>query len=668
MRHQSTDSLLHHLRRAVLTQAPDGLTDAQLLEAFLVRHEESAFTALVRRHGPLVLGVCRRVLGDRHEAEDAFQATFLVLLRKARSIQSGRALGPWLYGVAHRTSRRARDSLARRRAAQKRIWERARQSTQPARDGEDWRPLLDEELSRLPEKYRAAIVLCDLQGRTHKEAARELGWPQGTLSGRLWRGRALLARRLRRRGLTLSAIALTLASGEDAAFAAVAAPLVGTTACVAQRFVEGGAATSGAVSARIAALTQGVLKAMWMTKVRTTAALLLIVSVGIGGFLCTTGTQAQPGSKEKETASSADVPTFLARRASDDVVPKAEDLVRYLNDNAKLIPALRCTNVLIECKADRQTVGLPGQFLYQKPGNFRFTGKVFSQPAFDMGSNREQVWYWISKNDPPYLFWVSRKDLASGKAHLPLPFWPEWFGEVMGTAEWDISKPRTVIARGKSIELIEPIVTPQGQHGSKVIVFARMGTPIQVTHHLLRDNKGKVICEAAINKVRQERKSVALLVEDVKFTWPAQRLEARLQFTDIETIEPLSKERVERVFSPDGLGYQRYSLVTRSLQIDEEKQADAGDPLPTDGIRIDLTTTQAVLRHGEEVLKLSGRPDRPLALGILQDQLRAWADKEKQVALCVTSSPSVEYAVVKAVLDACRQAGIRKIELRTAEK
>jgi biopolymer transport protein ExbD len=409
-------------------------------------------------------------------------------------------------------------------------------------------------------------------------------------------------------------------------------------------------------STETTAFTQGVRKAMRMTKVRRTAA-LLIVSLGIGGFLCTTGTQAQPESGQKS------LPPLASSGG-----PTAEDLVRYLNDNARLIPALRCNNVLIDCKADRQTVGLGGLFLYQKPGNFRFQAKVIGQPAIDMGSNREQVWYWISKNEPPYLFWVSRKDLASGKAHLPLPFWPEWFAEVMGTAEWDTDKPRKVMARGKSIELIEPIVTPQGQHVSKVTVFARMVSAIQVTHHLLRDAKGNVICEAAINKVRRERKSGALLVEDVKFTWPAQRLDARFQFTNIETIEPLSKERVERVFSPDGLTYQRYSLVTRSLPKAKEKQADARDTLSASDIRIDLTDTQVVLHHREEVLKLSGRPDHPLSLRVLQDRLRAWMGKDKQAALCITCSPSVEYAAVKAVLDACREVGIHQIELRTAEK
>src|SRR5215469_9730587 len=168
MRPRSTNSVLRHLRQVVLRHQPDGLTDAQLLEAFLIQHEEAAFAALVRRHGPMVFGVCRRILGNRHDAEDAFQATFLVLLRKASSIRPGQAVGPWLHGVAQRTARRAREALARRRAGQKRLWERARREANASHALEDWRPLLDEELNRLPEKYRAPIVLCDLQGQTHK--------------------------------------------------------------------------------------------------------------------------------------------------------------------------------------------------------------------------------------------------------------------------------------------------------------------------------------------------------------------------------------------------------------------------------------------------------------------------------------------------------------------
>src|SRR5262245_56194695 len=119
MRPQSTNSVLKHLRQAVLRHESDGLTDPQLLDLFLTRQEEAAFAALVRRHGPMVFGVCRRILGDRHDAEDAFQATFLVLLRKASVIRPGQAVGPWLHGVARRTARRARETLTRRRAGQK---------------------------------------------------------------------------------------------------------------------------------------------------------------------------------------------------------------------------------------------------------------------------------------------------------------------------------------------------------------------------------------------------------------------------------------------------------------------------------------------------------------------------------------------------------------------
>jgi RNA polymerase sigma factor (sigma-70 family) len=171
--------VMRHLRRVALLQDGAGLTDAQLLEGFLARREEAAFAALVRRHGPMVFGVCRRVLGDIHDAEDAFQATFLLLVRKAASIVRREQVGGWLYRVAYRTALEAREIRARRRARERQV------DAMPEPEaflGDVWhglQPLLDEELARLPEKYRVPILLCDLEGQTRKEVARQLKLPEG---------------------------------------------------------------------------------------------------------------------------------------------------------------------------------------------------------------------------------------------------------------------------------------------------------------------------------------------------------------------------------------------------------------------------------------------------------------------------------------------------------
>jgi RNA polymerase sigma-70 factor (ECF subfamily) len=187
-----SNRVLAHLHRLVLLRERDRLTDAQLLERFLVRREDGAFAELVRRHGPMVLGVCRRVLGEPHDAADAFQATFLVLVRKAATIAPRSRVGPWLYGVARRTALKARSAAARRRRAEQKA-ARGRPHTAPPAELEcDLRPLLDEELGRLPAKYRAPLVLCLLQAKSRKEAAGLLGWSEGTLSGRLARAKVLL--------------------------------------------------------------------------------------------------------------------------------------------------------------------------------------------------------------------------------------------------------------------------------------------------------------------------------------------------------------------------------------------------------------------------------------------------------------------------------------------
>jgi RNA polymerase sigma factor (sigma-70 family) len=181
------------------------VSDGDLLQRFVAQRDESAFANLVHRYGSLVLGVCQRVLGDRHQAEDAFQATFLVLIRRAGSLDRRGPLGNWLYAVAYRTATKARMTAARRRARERQAMDSTPQAyTVDEQAWNELRPILDEELSQLPGKYRAPLVLCYLEGKTQQEAAQELGWPSGSMSRRMNRARQLLRDRLQKRGVATS--------------------------------------------------------------------------------------------------------------------------------------------------------------------------------------------------------------------------------------------------------------------------------------------------------------------------------------------------------------------------------------------------------------------------------------------------------------------------------
>jgi RNA polymerase sigma factor (sigma-70 family) len=261
-------TLLAYLRRLCGPTALDG-SDAELLERFAVGRDELAFETLLRRHGPLVYGVCRRVLSDEHAAEDAFQATFLVLVRQAASVSKKASIRSWLYGVALRVALRARQREELRRRREQEI--PPRPSIEATLEP-DVRSILDEEIQRLPEKYRLPIILCYLESRTNDEAAQMLNCPRGTIAVRLARARERLRSRLLRRGVTLAAMTALLS--DNALSASVPALLFSQTAKT---------ALTGAASHSITTLAEGVLHAMYMTKIKAAAAMVLLLATMGGG-------------------------------------------------------------------------------------------------------------------------------------------------------------------------------------------------------------------------------------------------------------------------------------------------------------------------------------------------------------------------------------------------
>lgn len=271
------NEVFQHLRRAALPRNGEGLTDGQLLENYLSHRDEAALADIVRRHGTMVWGVCRRVLRDYHEAEDAFQTTFLVLVRKASSIASRELLANWLYGVAHQTALKARATAAKRRSRESQVTDMPEPEAVQQDLWHDLQPLLDRELSRLPDKYRIPIVLCDLEGKTRKEAARQLGCPEGTIAGRLARARSMLAARLARRGIAMAGGALAAIPPLHMASASVPASIVTSTIKAASLYATGQVVIAGVISVEVITLTEAVLKAMLLTKLKIVSGILALI-------------------------------------------------------------------------------------------------------------------------------------------------------------------------------------------------------------------------------------------------------------------------------------------------------------------------------------------------------------------------------------------------------
>jgi RNA polymerase sigma factor (sigma-70 family) len=363
---------LRRLTRGMAAETVGELTDRQLLERLLAAHDEAVFEALVRRHGPMVYRVCWRVLQQPEDAEDAFQATFLLLARKVQTVRKLDSLASWLHGVAHRVALDAKAQAARRRQHKARVAANSHAGPPEEITWRELRAVLDSELGRLPEKLRLPLILCYLEGRSQEEAATQLGWSKSTLLRRLEEARAVLGRRLNRRGVVWPAALSAVLLSDCVAPAAQAPGLVGSTVEAAACLATGKAALRVVVSANVAALIERMLPTMSFSKPKLAiGAFVLALGVGlaVGGWAMAQPTPPTPptppeksGQVEPQPDAAQEPPPAPAGPKAVAVLPEGR---KFLNspwlpsaeysDGTKL-PAARLAGQLFEFKGSLCTM------------------------------------------------------------------------------------------------------------------------------------------------------------------------------------------------------------------------------------------------------------------------------------------------------------------------
>jgi RNA polymerase sigma factor (sigma-70 family) len=395
-------AVLGYVRRLAAIRKDDDLPDHQLLECFALDRDEAAFAAMLKRHGPMVLGVCRSVLGNLHDAEDAFQATFLVLARKAGSIHRREAVSSWLQRVAYHLAVDAQAAAARRRVLERRA------ATMPSADLmldlslRELRRVLHEEIRQLPDEYRAPLVLCCLEEKSLGEAARPLGWTKWTVKGRLQRARERLRARLRRRGLELSLGLFAAVLSTRSVSAQVPAALAQATLRAAVKVAARGGIVAGMVSAPVAALVQGASKSMFTRQAKIATALLLglCIAVGASGVVRHHAAAADPPAAQQNQA---EKPNALAEGAPPEGQPK---------------PDPEATVEVRGRVLDPEGKPLPGAKLYLA----KSTGLAWKGPApSEIGT---------SGLDGRFQFAIPRSDLETGVSEKM-----QWQPQVLATAE-----------------------------------------------------------------------------------------------------------------------------------------------------------------------------------------------------------------------------------------
>ncbi len=243
-----------------------------------------------------------------------------------------------------------------------------------------------------------------------------------------------------------------------------------------------------------------------------------------------------------------------AARVPNEVPPK-ESILAYLNDNAQRVQSFRCKELDIVAKQGLQSVGLRGQVVCAKPRGFRMSANVLGKQEVDVGSNDQEFWFWVARNEPPYLYHCSYEDLTRG-VRIPFPFQPEWVMEAMGLAQCSPAENYELVPHATTLDLIERTRSPQGQPIRKITVFNRApatGTQPQVTAHILQDAQGKEICSAHITEVQIDRTTGAIIPRKVRLVCPAEKMEMRLQLDDVTVNDPSIAQAAPRLFSRPNL-------------------------------------------------------------------------------------------------------------------
>jgi RNA polymerase sigma factor (sigma-70 family) len=398
--------VLRHLRKLVPARNDLDLPDHQLLERFATHHDDAAFATLLKRHGSMVLGVCRSVLRNWHDADDAFQATFLVLARKAGSIHRRDCVSSWLHRVAYHLAVDVQADAARRKVLEKRAVPMP--SANPVLDASlrELHAVLNEELQQLPEEYQAPLILCGLEEQTVEQAARQLGWTRSTVKGRLQRGRERLRARLKRRGLELTAGVVAGVLSTGSASAHVPTTLAASTIQAAQWLATGKEPVSGMITARVAALVQGATTTMFHSKAKIATILLLALGISVtalGAVWHRAATAREPSSEPRQAAR----PKEKGDRPlpADKAKPEAEGIVqvrgRVLDPEGKPVEGARLylgSRQKHPAYSLRATSDAAGRFAfsYPRPGQAKHASSANTAPLKVLAIAKDHGCAWES--------------------------------------------------------------------------------------------------------------------------------------------------------------------------------------------------------------------------------------------------------------------------------